>query len=219
MKLPLYATGALAGIGAMAGLAISPKMYHAEPTETMAAGAAVGASIGVIGTAAAYGAYGVGSALWNNADTIVDGAWNVTKKVGTGLAGAAYRVVAGPELQGGRGAAAVNTIFNPLNRYAGSVVRIADSFVDYTPRRQVYDPYKQKMVSRGGFKLKPLGWGVLGAGAIIGAARDTVSTFDNARIGARDPQIYRATPRIPAYLDNAGATGDLVFALNANRRG
>lgn len=27
------------------------------------------------------------------------------------------------------------------------------------------------------------------------------------------------TPQVPSYADNAGATGDLVFALNANRRG
>ena len=31
--------------------------------------------------------------------------------------------------------------------------------------------------------------------------------------------VTTMTPKVPAYADNAGATGDLVFALNANRRG
>jgi hypothetical protein len=57
-----------------------------------------------------------------------------------------------------------------------------------------------------------------GASAIAGAA-GAFNEMNKAHMGQMDGQITRPTPRVPAYDLNAGASGDLVFALNANRRG
>lgn len=37
-------------------------------------------------------------------------------------------------------------------------------------------------------------------------------------MGEMDPYMVGPAPRIPSYEDNAGATGDLVFALHKNKR-
>lgn len=58
-------------------------------------------------------------------------------------------------------------------------------------------------------------WG----GAAIKGVKDAFQEVNKIRMGTNDGQITRAAPRVPSYLDNAGASGDLVFALNANRRG
>ena len=67
-----------------------------------------------------------------------------------------------------------------------------------------------------GIKMTKLGWGMLGAGLAAGAFYDTVDTFEKSRQGQMVGPVERAAPRLP---DNAGATGDLVFALNNLRNG
>ena len=42
---------------------------------------------------------------------------------------------------------------------------------------------------------------------------------DNRRGTNHDQQITTVAPRVPAYAQNGGATGDLVFALNNLRHG
>lgn len=205
-----------ASIGATAGLYFD----ETDPVTAAAGGAAIGGAIlpaaGLIGA----GAYKAGAGILNNSDKIVNG----VGVAGLGAGKAAIRGLKGPEFQGrtklGKFAAgAGNRLLNPTARYAGTINKMAENFVSYTPKREVYSPRKGRMVTEGGFKMKPLGWGVLGIGAAIGSARDVNQTMEAGRRGQVDPYITRATPSLPSYANNAGASGDLVFALNANRNG
>lgn len=56
------------------------------------------------------------------------------------------------------------------------------------------------------------------AGASVVKAKDT---YDNNQVGMPPDKMYTNTPDIDytRFGDDAGATGDLVFALNRNRRG
>lgn len=62
------------------------------------------------------------------------------------------------------------------------------------------------------------GWTVLGATAAAEGVKKAWGTLQTAKMGQMTG-TQTLTPRIPSYADNAGASGDLVFALNANRRG
>lgn len=68
-------------------------------------------------------------------------------------------------------------------------------------------------------KLNVLGKTALIGSALFGGSRQALHDFNTNRMGQRDGQMTRATPQTPSYANNAGATGDLVFAMNRNRRG
>lgn len=64
---------------------------------------------------------------------------------------------------------------------------------------------------------------ILGASAIKGIS-EGVKSFEKSRMGTNDGMMRKATPMIPtvpqnspSYANNAGATGDLVFAMHKNR--
>lgn len=59
---------------------------------------------------------------------------------------------------------------------------------------------------------------LIGGTALIEGAKKAWNTVETAKMGQMTG-VTTMTPQIPSYADNAGATGDLVFALNANRRG
>lgn len=62
------------------------------------------------------------------------------------------------------------------------------------------------------------GWTILGATAAVEGTQKAWNTVKQAHMGQMTG-VTTLTPQIPSYADNAGATGDLVFALNANRHG
>lgn len=71
-----------------------------------------------------------------------------------------------------------------------------------------------------GVKLSTKGKVVAGGLAMASGTKQAVGKFNDSTMGMqRDSQITPHAPRIPAYANNGGATGDLVFALNANRNG
>lgn len=59
---------------------------------------------------------------------------------------------------------------------------------------------------------------ILGATAAVEGMKKAWGTLQTAKMGQMTG-VQTLTPRVPSYADNAGASGDLVFALNANRRG
>ena len=72
-----------------------------------------------------------------------------------------------------------------------------------------------------GYKFNTAGKMLATAGALTKGIVGGFSTFNKLHQGTIEPGIVRATPQ-PVYssmMDNAGATGDLVFALHNNRRG
>lgn len=59
---------------------------------------------------------------------------------------------------------------------------------------------------------------LIGGVAAIEGAKKAWNTVETDKMGQMTG-VTTMTPQPPSYADNAGATGDLVFALNANRRG
>lgn len=109
-----------------------------------------------------------------------------------------------------------DAVSHPIHRYGNAAGGVAGSFFKYTPEELKFDKKENKMVKkRGKFRMGKLGVAGLGAVAIgMGAnniAQDTYEGRSGMASGTK-----RATPN---YLDNAGATGDLVFAMHQNRRG
>lgn len=59
---------------------------------------------------------------------------------------------------------------------------------------------------------------MLGATAFAEGMKKAWNTLETAKMG-QNAGVVNMTPRTPSYSNDAGATGDLVFALNANKRG
>lgn len=83
------------------------------------------------------------------------------------------------------------------------------------------------LVTTGGDNLLPMGVKATGLGVVTAAAVQTavgtpqaVQQWNRNRQGTNyDSQPVTSAPRTPAYANNGGATGDLVFALNNLRHG
>ena len=75
-----------------------------------------------------------------------------------------------------------------------------------------------------GPKLSKFGAAALTGASLISAPKKIYDTLEKSRMGTHDGTLRTLTPQIPqvntqtnyqkGYLNNAGATGDLVFALN-----
>lgn len=186
--------------GAAAGAGFSSLTDSGDPMKGAAIGAAIGtATIPAIGLASA-GVYGIGKAAINNsgaiASEVLGGIYGAGKIVDSVL-GSKY-----------------------VNKQLSSAGKVLGNMFEYSPSRIVTDAAKKTIEEvPGKFKLKPLGWGMAGAGIAIKGTMGAVNEADRIHRGAVDNYVTSATPRIPSYANNAGATGDLVFALNNNRRG
>lgn len=83
------------------------------------------------------------------------------------------------------------------------------------------------LITSGGNNLMPFGMKATGLGVTAAAAfqvasgtPEAVKTWNKNRQGTNyDSQPVTSAPKVPAYAQNAGATGDLVFALNNLRHG
>lgn len=72
------------------------------------------------------------------------------------------------------------------------------------------------------FGVKATGLGVAAAAGfqIASGTPQAVKEWNKDRMGTNvDPQPHGVAPQVPAYAQNGGATGDLVFALNNLRHG
>lgn len=77
-------------------------------------------------------------------------------------------------------------------------------------------PFEKSLV---GAKATWAGKGLFAAASFAGGVHEAFDDFNRKHTGYNDGTLVRATPQMPSYANNAGATGDLVFALNRNRRG
>lgn len=69
-------------------------------------------------------------------------------------------------------------------------------------------------------KLSKTGKALLGGAALISGVVGAKNAFESSRMGTNTGEVFTATPRQPSFEEmNAGASGDLVFALNNLRRG
>lgn len=196
------AIGIPTAIGAAGGAFIGARENTGRTSDYTKAGAVAGAlAVPALGIAGAIGAIGV-----YNADKIVNGVGHLGKALystGDVLLNEAGRT--------GYGSAA---------RMMNGVAKGAGSLIKHTPATSVWDESKKAFNNTSGkYRLSKLGWGAIGAAGIAGSLMSAVDTYDQARMGVRDEYITQAAPKIPSYKEDGGASGDLVFALNRNRRG
>lgn len=86
---------------------------------------------------------------------------------------------------------------------------------------------KRPLVTTGGDNLLPMGLKATGLGVAVAGAYEiasgtpqAVQQWNKNRQGTNmDTAPTTSAPRVPAYAQNGGATGDLVFALNNLRNG
>ena len=98
-------------------------------------------------------------------------------------------------------------IGNDLKLHANQALNFAGSMFEQSDKNLL------------GIKLNTKGKVVAGGMALMAGTKDATTKFNQNTMGRRDSQITPHAPSLPAYANNGGATGDLVFALNANRRG
>lgn len=84
-------------------------------------------------------------------------------------------------------------------------------------------PVKVGLGNLSDISLSGFGKVALGVGLVASGAGKAYKTFEKSRMGVNDGMLRSATPIVPQvqqqsnYLDNAGATGDLVFSMYNNR--
>jgi hypothetical protein len=145
---------------------------------------------------------GIGSA----SGAALSGVWNASMGVSDAVGTAAYSAAgAAPVAAGYAGAVGAR-----MAKHVGnSVGSISSRLLDYKD---------------GKFSMTTLGKGIVGAGGLAYALKDTAESLEKSRMGTMDGQVTTATPtpvlnKKPSFQDNGSATGDLVFALNNLRNG
>lgn len=190
-------------IGAASGAAWGGNTPGMNISESAQAGMVAGAAIGAVGTVAAMNPLKTGKMLGKVGLGVAEG-------VG-GLAIGATEAVGGAAIGTAKAATSVGV---PVATYAaGKYSSIGAGVLNKTikPTRNPNNVL--------GHKLTGFGAGLVFGSAVVSGATEAFNDFNRNRMGQSDGQITRATPRTPSYANNAGATGDLVFAMNKNRRG
>lgn len=207
--------------------------YVSDAAKDVAGTIAKGALIGAAGLTLAA-AKGVGKAGWATAKGAGKFAMWGAPKVGN----AAFSVAEGI---GNVGIAAVRgmsgmydpykrrpTIQKIASRLGEGAMNFADGMVRYTPKHMEYNRYRNKMEHVSGKMHMTKGGALLiGLGGLAASAISAYKDEKAQRMGSIVSKPVTATPDYAprqyetapshSYLDNAGATGDLVFALNALR--
>lgn len=204
-----------AGIGAAAGLGLSASSDNsADPVTSAGIGAAAGATaLPMAGFAAgAFGSTAVGAAKL---------APGVMSGVGSAAVGASPFVAA-------FGAKAANKVGSGIWNVGKRMINwdeAAEGFgkVKFTDpisgARAGWNNNKGiKKFTNGAAGAIMNGVTMMGGVAVAEGMKKAFGTVQTAKMGQM-VGTDSMTPRVPSYSNNAGASGDLVFALNANRRG
>ena len=121
-----------------------------------------------------------------------------------------------------------NPLKNPIGVATKAAYKLGGSMVNYTPSRKVYNTTRDKIITKApSLKLSKIGAGAILGGSILASAASSLNKFETDRLGTVDTQTTTTNPdytpqeytRNVEPPDDAGATGDLVFALFKNRRG
>lgn len=194
-----------AGVGAgyLAGTAWGANTpganYEASGTMGALAGGAIGLTAGAIAMNPLKAASAVGGLAIGTAEVAGAGIIAGAEGVGAGIIGAAK-------------------IAMPVAGYAaGKYASIGAGVAKHIDKYWLKEDKRPSNIL--GTKMNMLGKTAVVGSALIGGTAEAFDQFNTNRMGQRDGMITRATPRTPSYANNAGATGDLVFAMNRNRRG
>lgn len=208
-SMSLGGTIGLAGAGAAVGGGLSALYHKDNKAEAAATGAVIGGAAIPAAGMALGGAYAVGRGAFKSAPSIARGIGGVGASAGNML----FSGITKPVFSGaGAMSTVANNALNPVGRYANAASKLTSKMT-----KMDYGPSFGKGRTR--VKMSGLGKTVIGAGALIGAVKGITNTADSIRMGRAEGGVQTATPRPPSYANNAGATGDLNFALHANRRG
>lgn len=201
---------------------IIPRRYDGVD-ETLGIGSAAGDAIGYVGKGVAKGAMAVGAGA---------------ASIGLGLAGAVGSGVikAAPYVAQYTGEAAIGAasflingygpIGSPLKAAVKGTMKIGENMVNVKGSHLQYNRYLGKLERKGpSIGVTKFGAGVLAGFAGIQAVRGAYNAYMGSHMGKIDTQKTSLTPDFSPqeykvqHPDFAGATGDLVFALSANRHG
>lgn len=198
-----------AATGAIGGAVLSNFLEGGNAIRGAVAGAAIGgaaiAATPFVAGAAARGAVNI----LKNSDKIFagigEGVINGASAIGAGVKNAASATMKAGYFGGAASAA------NPITRHLGGLAGFASKMV-----KENKGFNDDGIISD--YSLSGLGKAVVFGGALIKGVKDAAKTYMNDKRGQIDPYITTMSPQI-RLVDNAGATGDLIFALNNNRRG
>jgi hypothetical protein len=210
------------GMGAAAGAVLGTQI----DSDNMGRGAATGAAVGAAAAAVAPFALGMGMsagvALGKGALNL--GASAVSAAPGVALGAAKL----GTEMINGVGFGGVaSTALSPVRRWGQAASNLGNSL--FSVQAKKLDPSKVG-IAKDIDKLTHVRPTVIGGIALAGISvlsglSGAHQQYQKSHMGMSDGQVTRATPKMQsqqmsAFSDNnAGASGDLVFALNKNRRG
>ena len=198
------------GAGGLAGTSLGGNTAGANSKE----GAMIGAGIGLAAGGAASAV--AGSIVYAPAKTA---SVAVGAAKGIGKASIARAEAIGGAVWSGARTAYKKTgaIAGAGNALGGAAIGKYGSTIAGIGRKLVTEDLRDSNVLK--HKATKLGAGLIVGASVIGGMRGAFDELNTKRMGQMDTRVQRATPQIPAYDQNAGATGDLVFAMNANRRG
>lgn len=115
---------------------------------------------------------------------------------------------------------------SPVKGAAKLIGKVGKNMVDYKEGHLQYNRYLGKLERKGpSLHITKFGAGILGGLAAIQGIRGGTNAYMASRMGTVDTKTSSLTPDYSPqeykvqHPDFAGATGDLVFALNANRHG
>lgn len=217
--------GGLAGVGAAAGAIIGSQMEG----DMIGTGAAVGAVAGLAALPAVGLAARAGLASMRPIGMGMEATARALPGVAKGAVSVASGMIGGPARLSpsltttGVGRMA-EMVASPLKRYAGGIAGFGKSLVKFDEATSTLGGRQSgnligKATKTGGVKMTGLGHTLLWGSTVATAGASIFNAINKSHMGESDGQITRATPRPMSFQNNAGATGDLVFAMNANRRG
>lgn len=200
-----HAAGAALGAGAGGILGARSDSDNGAMVGAGIGGAIGGMALPILGMTGAVGV-SAASSLYKNGPKIMGGIGKAAGMAGMGVA------AVGAPVAYGAGKAAV--------KYGNTALGMMGDALKYTPERTYFDEKKNKLVTkRGKMSLNLPGAaraagvaGLIAAPALINKGIDEIHDMRKGQ----SMGVQRATP---SYLNNAGATGDLVFAMHQNRRG
>ena len=215
-----------AGVGGLTiGGTMAGAYYGAQTTDnpapTAIAGGAIGAGIGIGATAIAYNADKITGAVGAGALGIGKKAYDFAaagglQNIGIGALEGAKTLGSGALYGAGKTAQAVTPVLASGALKAGAKYgNIASSMFRVNPDFLTKDSGRMLNFTKRGLAIG-------GASVIAGGVMEGFKTFNDAKAGYSDGYVATATPVAPTYnsqVRNAGATGDLAFAMRAQRNG
>ena len=160
-----------------------------------------------IGKGIGHAAYSTVEAIGSVAEKAGRAAWNAAP-------GAAEKVgSASLYTAEGIGNAAGIGMKTGLNMAVGAGKYAGDLMIDINPTKYDWSLFGAGLTGKG----KALVYGSALAAGTVGAYRD----YETTQMGTPSGEVVTPTPRInyTHFGEEMGATGDLVFAMNRNRRG